>query len=153
MKHSFACERDFDGYPMNLEPTIKEMAKLVDSGEWNEDNNEQFINYFKDNIVRDDAKLKWLRETNDFRTEKYDKDLKNKEFNNAIHELLLIKDLTEEHVLNKIEKYKEFNKEVYDNKRDISENIGKFEEFVKVVNIEDINIRKERINNYIGKYL
>ena len=152
MKHSFTCDRDTEGYPLNLDANIKEMAKLVDSGEWNEDNNEQFINYFKDNFVRDEEKLKWLRETNGERTEIFDKDLKNREFRSAIHELLIIKDLTEEHVLKKIDEYKEFNDTVYNN-RDISENIGKFEEFVKIVNIEDINIRKERINNYIGKYL
>ena len=152
MKHSFTCDRDAEGYPLNLDANIKEMAKLVDSGEWNEDNNKQFINYFKDNFVRDEEKLKWLRETNGERNEIYDKDLKNREFRSAIHELLIIKDLTEEHVLKKIDEYKEFNDTLYNN-RDIPENIEKFEEFVKIVNIEDINIRKERINNYIGKYL
>lgn len=29
MKHSFVCDRDTEGYPINLDVNIKEMAKLV----------------------------------------------------------------------------------------------------------------------------
>ena len=153
MKHSFVCDRDTEGYPINLDMNIKEMAKYVDCGEWNEDTHLQFINYFKDNIVRDEQKLKWLRDTNGERTERYDKDIKNKEFHSAINDLLIIKDLNADCVLKKIEELKECNRVVYDNNRDISENIEKLEEFKDIVNIEDIPLRKERINNYIEKYL
>lgn len=145
MQHSFTCERDTDGYPINMAEPVKEMARLMDRGEWNEDNNEQLINYFRDYLKQDEKKLKWLSETNQYRTEKYDKELKNREFRTAINDFMFIKDLSTKHIEKKIEEFKELHHSI--------ENIEKLEEFKNIVDIADINLRKERINNYIERYL
>lgn len=145
MQHTFTCERDSEGYPINMDVNTKSMARLVDCGKWTWDNHEEMINYFHDNIIIDEEKLKMLQETNQYRTEKYDKDLKDREFRSAVNDLLITKNLTPQQVTDKIEEFKELRHPVT--------TIEKLELFRGIVELDDENLKKERFGNYIDKYL
>jgi hypothetical protein len=60
-------------YPQGMHSLMYEMAKLVDDGEWNEDNKEMYIKMFTDKLreERDDETLNYFRNINNNRTDKF----------------------------------------------------------------------------------
>ncbi len=149
IKSPLNIERDqtHTEFPSGMDPNVIDMAILVNNGSWNHDNKEIYINYFIDKIANDQNKerVEDFKKSNNYRTEQFTESRTKKEYTNAINELMVIKKLSDEHVLNKINELIELGHR--------EETIKKMEIFRNYINIENKDVRKEKINNYIEKYL
>ena len=63
----------FKQYPQGMHPLMYEIAALADSGEFNEDTKEMYVNKFSHKLMeeRDENTLKYFQSINGNRTEKY----------------------------------------------------------------------------------